>query len=350
MIDPKALKPAATCSHDRQFTVCRFSPDGAFLLAAGHDGRLSRWWIEDQKKESFDAHRGWVEAMVPHAASQRLFTADSWGQVHCWRTTPEALVAEMKPEWSIERTCGSWLRSLAVSPDGKWIATCGNEPVVRIYSTDGGKLSHELRGHEQPVFSVAFTPDGTELASGDLYGKVRHWKLDGGEFVRQLEAKPLFKTFHHYQQGGVRAMTFDLAGATLYCGGFQGTNANQAQGTPTVVAFDWKSGAPQTVMTPADPFTGPVMDLVFHPDGFLIGSGSSEGGGALWFWKPGDEKSFHLVKYQNSFRRMDLSPDGARLAAAAFGDLGGQRGGNGRQLNKSGEYVDFGGSVVVYQA
>ncbi len=115
-----------------------------------------------------------------------------------------------------------------------------------------------------------------------------------------------------------------------------------------MIAFDWQSGAVKSVMTCSDAFNGPVMDLVDHPAGWLIGSGSSEAGGALWFWKPGDEKNAHLVKYQNSFRRMDLSADGARIAAAAFGDLGGQRGGNGRKLDKNGEYIDFGGSLVLY--
>lgn len=237
---------------------------------------------------------------------------------------------------------------MTVSSDGKRLATCGNEPVVRVYSTEGGQRLHELKGHERPVFSVAFTPDGHSLASGDLFGLIRHWSLEKGQSERVLEARQLFKTYQHYQQGGVRSMTFAPDGSTLCCGGFQGTNANQAQGTPTVVMLDWATGAVKSVMTPAEPFNGPVMDVVYHPAGWVIGSGSSEGGGALWFWKPGQEKSSHLVKYQNSFRRMDLASDGARLVVAAFGDLNGQRGGNGRKLNKNGEYPDFGGSLVVY--
>jgi WD40 repeat protein len=343
-LDPKKLQAVATLPNELQFTVCRFSPDGDFLFAAGYDGRLYRWHLESRKKESFDAHRGWVEAMVLHPDKQRLFTADSWGQVHCW----EISASRMKPLWSIESACGSWLRSLTVSTDGRSLATCGNEPIVRLFSADGGKLVHELRGHEQPVFSVAFTPDGTALASGDRFGNVRHWDVSKGKSIRELDARRLYKPFHHYQQGGVRAMTYDPSGNTLYCAGFEGTNANQAQGNPMVIPFDWKTGVAQAVMTPTEPFIGPIMDIAFHPQGYLMATGSSEGGGAIWFWKPGEAKSAHRVTFQNSFRRMDLSPDGKRVAIAAFGDLGGQRGGNGRRLNKGGEYVDFGGSVALY--
>jgi len=142
-------------------------------------------------------------------------------------------------------------------------------------------------------------------------------------------------------------MTFDTAFRCLYCGGFEGTNANQAQGTPTVIALDWASGKIQTIMTPRNAFTGPILDVVYHPAGYLIGAGSSEAGGVLWFWKPGQAKNQHEVRYENSFRGLDLHRNGARLAAAAFGDRGGQRGGNGRRLT-NGEYVGFEGSIALY--
>lgn len=342
--DPKKIKAPEILSNDGQFTVCRFSPDERFLFAAGYDGRLYRWDLETRNKESFDAHGGWVEGMALHPDNRRLFTADSWGQVHCW----EIAADRMKPLWTIAKGCGSWLRSLAISRDGRRLAVCGNEPVVRVFSAAEGRLERELKGHEQPVFSVAFTHDDKGLASGDLFGKVIHWDLSQAKPIRELDAGKLYKQFHQYQQGGVRAMTFDRKGDILYCAGFEGTNANQAQGNPLVIPFDWKTGIAQPHLTPTEPFNGPIMDLVCHPRGYLMATGSSEGGGALWFWKPGEAKSVHRVTFQNSFRRLDVTADGRRAAIAAFGDRDGQRGGNGRKLNKQGEYLDFGGSVALY--
>lgn len=344
------LQHQKTLKHDRQFLRCRFDADAAHLYAAGYDGRLSRWNLADGTAQTIDAHRGWVEGMAVSPDRRELYTADSWGQVRAWRLDPQADFAKLTPRWTIERACGSWLRDLAVSPDGRWLATCGNEPVVRVFSAADGKLLHELRGHESPVYSVTFVDD-EHLASGDLLGGVRHWQRADGKLVRTLDAGKLFKPFHQYRQGGVRTMAFAGAesGGTLYCGGFEGTNANQAQGVPTVVAFDWKTGQAQLVMTAADAFNGPVMDLAVHPRGFVIGAGSSEGGGALWFWRPGEAKSVATVKNSTSFRRFDFTADGTRLAAAAFGDQDGQRGGNGRRLNAKGEYPDFGGHIALYE-
>ena len=68
----------------------------------------------------------------------------------------------------------------------------------------------------------------------------------------------------------------------------------------------------------------------------------------LWFWKPGEENESHKVKNVTSFRGFAINADGTRLVATTFGDRGGQRGGNGRRLNKEGEYPGFAGSMVLY--
>ncbi len=196
--------------------------------------------------------------------------------------------------------------------------------------------------------SLAFHQDGQSLASGDQHGVVKHWNLETGKCVRELDAGKLFKAYHQYEQGGVRAMAFASDFATLYCAGFEGTNANQAHGDPTVLAFDWQTGEQTNLMRASQSFKGPVLDIAFHPDGYVIGAGSSEGGGVLWFWKPGGETESHMIKNATSFRGLDVSADGLRIAATSFGDRGGQRGGNGRRLNKDGEYAGFAGGVVLY--
>ena len=266
--------------------------------------------------------------------------------MRCWPIAGEALT----PIWKIERCNSSWLRRLAVSPDGKLIATCGNDRMARVFSAADGRLVKELEGHKFCVQSVRFHNDGKSLASGDQHGIVKHWDLGTGKCVRELDAGKLFKVFHQYEQGGVRSMTFDSEFQTLYCAGFEGLNANQAHGIPTVIDFDWASGKQKSTMNPSQDFKGPVIDIVYHPAGYLIGAGSSEGGGVLWFWKPGETKECHLVKNPTSFRSIDLDADGLRLAATAFGDRGGQRGGNGRRLNKDGEYLGFAGNIVLYSS
>lgn len=343
--DIKKLKETRVISHDRQLVCCRFSPAGEQLFATGLDGLLHRWDLNSDSHRAYEAHRGWIESIVLHPDGERLFTADSWGQVSCWPTAGEKLA----PLWTIEGGCSSWLRRLAISPDGGRLASCGNDLLVRVFSSSDGSLIKQFAGHEHCVQSVAFHKDGESLASGDQHGVVKHWNIASGKCVRDLDAGNLFKVFHQYEQGGVRTMTFDTDFKTLYCGGFEGINANQAHGAPTVVALDWVSGKRLRTMKTSQDFKGPIVDMLYHPDGYLIAAGSSEGGGVLWFWKAGDSRECHLIKNPTSFRGVALDHQGVRLAAAAFGDRAGQRGGNGRRLNKDGEYPGFAGSLVLYE-
>ena len=344
-IQPQATKETKVLQHDRQLVCCRYSRYLRFLYAAGFDGLLHRWELKSAKHAAFPAPGGWIESMALHPAKPELFTADSWGTVHCWPLDKDKLT----PRWTIKKAHKTWLRRLAISPDGERLATCGDDRLVRIFSTADGKPLQTLKGHQHHVQSVAFHPGGKHLASGDLHGVVKHWEISTGRHVRDMVAAKLFRKIREYEQGGVRTMTFDTGGNTLYCAGFEGTTPNQGHGKPTVVAFDWKSGKPRATLTPKAAFAGPILDVVYHPAGYLIGAGSSEAGGALWFWKAGETTESHFVKNKTSFRGLALHQDGVHLAATAFGDRGGQRGGNGRRLNKKGEYVGFAGNIVLYE-
>ncbi|GAB4152343.1 MAG: hypothetical protein Tsb009_28170 [Planctomycetaceae bacterium] len=340
----QATKESARFEHDRQLVCCRVSHDLKFLFAAGFDGKLHRWDLKTRQHTEAAAPGGWIESMVLHPRRPELFTADSWGNLRCWSADKPAL----KPRWSIEKAHTSWLRDLAISPDGRILASSGNDHKVRLFAAENGRPIREFTGHDSHVQSVVFSPDGKHLVSGDLHGVVRQWDLKTGRAIRTFDASMLYKKIREYDQGGARAMTFDTSGKSLYVGGIEGTVPNQSHGNPTVIAFDWASGKQTTVHTTKASYKGPIIDLAFHPAGYLIGSGSSEAGGRLWFWKAGEAKDVHFIKHRTSFRGIGLHSVGVHLVATAFGSNSGQRGGNGRRLNKNGEYVGFGGEVVQY--
>jgi WD40 repeat protein len=64
------------------------------------------------------------------------------------------------------------------SPDGKWLATAGDDQTVRLWDTETLSELRVLRGHSSPVFTVAFSPRGRWLASADGDGAVKLWDLD----------------------------------------------------------------------------------------------------------------------------------------------------------------------------
>jgi WD40 repeat protein/tRNA A-37 threonylcarbamoyl transferase component Bud32 len=65
--------------------------------------------------------------------------------------------------------------SVAYSPDGKRLASAGKDRTIRLWEPQTGRLLATLRGHKAEVNEVAFSPDGTTLASCDDEGSVRLW-------------------------------------------------------------------------------------------------------------------------------------------------------------------------------
>ena len=263
-----------------------------------------------------EGHRSWVRALEFRPQHASLYTGDYAGGLIEWA------YEDKKPRLirKIEAHHG-WVRAVSVTPDGKWVATGGNDNLVRVWSAETGEKLHEFAGHQRHVYSLAFHPDGKQLISADLMGVLKHWSLETGKAERELDAKVLTsydKTFKA-DVGGIRRMQFSNDGKQLACSGITDvSNAFAGIGKPMVLVYDWEQGKLIQKLRPEQDFTGFAWGVVWHPNGFLIGVGGGGSGGALWFWKPDQEKSFHTFKLPAQGFDVDLHPDGGQLAVAHF--------------------------------
>jgi WD40 repeat protein len=299
--------------HASPLLGCRFDPSGRFVFAGSQDNTVQRWELTTDRRVAFTGHRSWIRALA--FQGEQLFSGDYTGKILIWPADEEVPV----PLQSIDSHQG-WVRALAVSPDGKILASCGNDNLVKLWLTADGSLVRALAGHEHHVYNVAFHPSGEHLVSADLRGVIRHWDLESGTQARTMDCSVLFRydpTFRA-DHGGVRAMTFNREGTVLACTGITNvTNAFAGVGNPAVVLFDWATGKRKPILQPQPAFQGTGWGVVFHPKGFVAAAGGGNGG-ALWFWHTQQANSFHNLALPTNARDLDLHPDNRRLAIAFF--------------------------------
>jgi WD40 repeat protein len=93
------------------------------------------------------------------------------------------------PEWrerAMLRAHKDKVNAVAISADGKLLASGGQDSNVILWDRASGKVSATLHGHKQPVSCVAFSPDGTLVASGSSglqkrVGEVKLWNVASGK-------------------------------------------------------------------------------------------------------------------------------------------------------------------------
>src|SRR5262249_28258737 len=111
--------------------------------------------------------------------------------------------------------------TVAFSPDGKMLATGEglyrfenghrkSEPgEARLWDAASGQLKAVLRGHTDEVVTLAFSPGGKSLATGSGDRTVRLWSMPGGQLKAVLQG----------HRGAVLTLRFSPDGRTLATGG-----------------------------------------------------------------------------------------------------------------------------------
>lgn len=310
-VDPAQARMVQELKHASPLVGCRIDPSGQFVFAGAQDNALARWHLATGKKTDYLGHKSWLRGLAFAAREKLVFAGDYTGRILTWPL-------EGEPSQPL-RTCqahNGWCRALAVSPDGKLLASCGNDRLVKLWSIPDGKPVRTLAGHETHVYNVAFHPTQPLLVSADQKGIVKVWDLSKGTAGRELDAKVLYWYDPSFMagHGGVRAMAFNTDGNLLACAGITNvSNSFAGVGNPAIVLFDWATGKQKHLLKTREAFQGTGWGVAFHPAGFLVGVAGGNNG-ILSFWKPEAATDFFTLKLPANARDLSLHPDGRRLA------------------------------------
>jgi WD40 repeat protein len=121
----------------------------------------------------------------------RDWAVDLLGQNSPTRFSP-AVTQQLKsgqvnlPQLGLLLNAASGGASLAVSPDGRIVATGSDDGSARLWDIVSGHVVRSFGGHTAPVTSVVFSPDGRVLFTGSLDKTVKAWDVSTGKEIRRM--------------------------------------------------------------------------------------------------------------------------------------------------------------------
>ncbi len=193
------------------------------------------------------------------------------------------------------QTIGSVL-AVALSPDGKWLATGDANNEVRLWRMPSCELYSVFKEHTDWVFSVAFSPDGQMLASGSQDGTIN---------IRHLREEKCLKTLTIEHDTWVRSIAFNRDGLLASVGGDDDVKIwNSDDGT----LFKKLSG-----------HTDRVQAVAFSPvDGQILVSGGEDHSVRIWDIRQAEEPLQTLEGHNGWTRAIAISPDGKKIASGSY--------------------------------
>jgi len=260
------LWDAATGKEVRQFPninqplAMTFSPDGK-MIATTWNPYCCLWDVATGKEvRRLEGHQNAVRGVAFSPNGKQVATGGDDGTLRLWDP------ATGKEQRRIDCPSGR----IAYSPDGKSIASTDMDGIIHFWDPENGKELRQLRGHKKGVWSVIFSPDGKRLASASRDGTLRLWDLT------------VFRQSHllaeNLEEDVLSSIAFSPGGALLASGHQDGTIRlwDVEKGTEKQ---RWQAG-PQTIGA-----------VAFSLDGRTLASGGPWGNIRLWDVATGRERN-----------------------------------------------------------
>ncbi len=281
----------------------------------------------------------WYQQAASHPDGKQRARAEARIKTINEALPPEYRTGEITAELRRFDTGGQPVFDVAFSPDGRKLVAGGADSAVRVLDAQSGKEARRLDGHAGPVWTVAYSPDGRVL-SGGFDKTIRLWDVARGSPVREYLGSEDY----------VRSVCFSRDGARILSGGDDrklrlwdtasgkeirqfpghehfvwsvdlsrdGKHALSGSLDKTLRLWDVESGTELRKLTG---HTDTVMAVAFAPDGRRAISGSTDGTVKVWDLDAGREIRT-LTGHKGYVLGVAFAPDGRRaLSCGSDGTL-----------------------------
>ena len=318
-IEPPKFKVSKELTREDIFLSLVRVPTTERVFVGSSNGDVHGLDCSAEKLEplTMSGHSSYVTGLA--IAGEQLVSGSYDGQLIWWNPATREQVRKIKGH-------DKWIRDVKPSPDGKLIASVGDDMVCRLWDAETAKLKHELRGHQpmtptnftSMLYTCAISIDGKLLATADRVGHIVVWEVVRARQLTSVEA-PGFYTWDGKQRirsiGGVRALAFSPDAKLLVAGGIdQVGNVDGLSAKARVDMFQWQDK--QNIATLKCEKNGLIEFLAFHPNGdWLLAAGGGEKG-IMAFIDPSEKKIASENEAPMHIHKIALDEECKKLFAA----------------------------------
>lgn len=316
--------------HDGIVDGIDFSPDGRFFASAGHDNTVRLWQRDGKLLKTFTGHTDGVLGVAFSADGRQIASTGYDGTVRLWQL--ETSLLEQIAAHSNDA------REVVFSPSGQIVASSSTDRTIKLWQPDGTLI--KAFNNNTSVYSLAFSPDGQMLVSGDRAGKIGFWPVGNHSQSNPQQTTPTAARDQHngwitglaYRQDGqLIASASDDQTVKLWRpdGALAATLAGHTAGVKSV-AF---SPTSQHIVSASDDTTvrlwtpdgKPIKTLTGHeavinsaiysPNGELIASASDDQ--TIRLWRSDGTLIAKLEGHTGAVTEVAFSPDGTQIASSS---------------------------------
>ncbi len=247
--------------HSKQVYNAVFSPNGNLIASVSQDSTV-KLWKNNTVTNTFEGYNCRRIAFSPNGDLIALACYDKNLYIFDY---PALLNSNATPIAS--GISSRDLASVAFSPKGNYIVTGNANGTVELWEFNGSLVKiKSWKGHSQKIYGIAFHPDGNLIATASRDRKIKLWELNRTEPKKTLEG----------HEGRVSDVIFSPSGDLIASTSWDGT----------IKLWKPDSPLPETLKG----HSGIVTGVAFNSRGDIIASTSHDNTVKLWkphkFWKP----------------------------------------------------------------